>query len=172
MHEDDGTGSTEAGHLPARILGRGEGSSLSTGPVQLEYKVTKEDGAGLGMVEYHVRGRFEAPPVSHWHTREHAFFYVLEGELSFQLEQGEQRAPAGTLVHLPPGAPFAWSNPNDAGARFLAFWSPGGFERMFAEAADELEKLGGAGPEAMARVMPPLWEKYGIATAQDGEADA
>lgn len=159
----------DAGRVPARIIEPGSDDSLALGPVAIAHKLRAADGAGFSMVEYSVAGAFEAPPKAHWHTREHCVIYILEGELLFQLAQGERRLTRGAVLHLPPGAPFAWSNPTDTPARYLALWSPGGFESFFAEVIDGLKARAGSGPpspEHMGQVIPPLWEKYGIETGR------
>ena len=73
------------------------------------------------------------PPLHH-----HAFdeaFYVLEGELTFQL--GEQRLErrAGELAFAARGAHHTFANLGDADARTLIVCTPAGFERYFQQMA-------------------------------------
>jgi mannose-6-phosphate isomerase-like protein (cupin superfamily) len=158
----------QQGRIHGRVLHAGDGDRAAVGPVAIDYKLRAGDGAGFSMIEYQVAGRFEAPPVPHWHTREHFVAYVLEGELVWVLAQGEVRLAAGDTLHLPPGAPFAWSNPHDAPARFLSLWSPPGFEGFFEDLRDGILERAGPeppAPEHMDAVVPPLWERYGIRAA-------
>ena len=73
------------------------------------------------------------PPLHH-----HAFdemFYVLEGELAFQVEDELVTKRSGELVFVPGGVAHAFTNRGDAPARFLIACTPAGFERHFARRA-------------------------------------
>ncbi|MDX1932498.1 MAG: cupin domain-containing protein [Capsulimonadales bacterium] len=70
------------------------------------------------------------PP--HLHFREDETFFVMEGELTAMLPDGQWAAlPAGSLLHLPKGAPHAWFNRSERSARFLVVATPGGFDGLF-----------------------------------------
>jgi hypothetical protein len=77
----------------------------------------------------------------------------------------ERRVEAGGLAHLPPGIDFVWRNASaDAPARFLCVYAPAGFEQMFGDVERAFAARGAPPtPEAMREVMPPIWQKYGIA---------
>jgi mannose-6-phosphate isomerase-like protein (cupin superfamily) len=146
-----------------RLLRREDRPALKAAGVQIQYCLTEEDDAGWSMIEYTAPPQFAAPPRPHWHTREHAFFFILSGSLRFGLadERTEDLGP-GDMLHLPPGASFHWSNPSDEPARFLCMYSPAGFERMFEDVAGALRDSDGGPAEVMPRIMPPIWQKYGI----------
>lgn len=160
------TATNTANPKGARIVRRDEGRRLQAGPVAITYKLESSHDAGWSMLQFEVGPGFEAPPAQHWHTREHAFFYVLEGAIRLGLGDESAQISAGDMVHLPPGAPFVWSNPGDEPARFLCMYSPAGFEQFFADVQAGLKTAGDGTPqpEAMGRVIPPLWQKYGIQT--------
>jgi quercetin dioxygenase-like cupin family protein len=83
----------------------------------------------LGAVEVTVEAGWPGPPLHH-----HAFaeaFYVLEGELTFQLGEAKRVARAGELLHVPGGAIHTLANHSEASARYLLLCTPGGFERRF-----------------------------------------
>ncbi len=157
----------EPAHARASIVNRGAGRTIAAGPVRIEYKLDAGAQAGWSMIEYEVPAGFKAPPVVHWHTREQAFFYVLSGCLEFDLDAGPVRAGEGAFVRLPAHAAFRWSNPSDAAARFLCMYAPGGFEEFHADVAAALAAAGVAvpTPQAMRKVVPALWDKYGIEAA-------
>lgn len=160
-----GDDTSNYGTIPGRLVAANEGGELRLGPARIDYKLRARDGAGFSIIEYTVAGGFDGPAAPHWHTREHAVIYVLEGELSFQLAQGERRVGEAGMLHLPPGAPFSWSNPHDDPARFLSMWSPGGFESFFQDVYDGLHERAGSGPprlEDVTELVPPLWREYGI----------
>jgi quercetin dioxygenase-like cupin family protein len=92
--------------------------------------VRSEDSNGrLGIVEIEVPGGWDGPPLHH-----HAFdeaFYVLEGELTFQLgDELVQRGP-GSLTFAPGDSIHTVANQSDEPARYLLVATPGGFERRF-----------------------------------------
>ena len=101
-----------------------------------------------------------AGPPLHHHDFDEAF-YVLEGELTFQLRDEVVRAGPGDLVFAPRGVPHTFANLSDAPARQLIVCTPAGFERYFARRAAESE---GIDPPAWAlqeipevvRVGPPI----------------
>ena len=68
-------------------------------------------------------------PAPHVHEEEDDAFYVLEGELTFLLADGDVPAPAGTFVLVPPGAQHTFANRGDVPARVLNVHAPAGFDR-------------------------------------------
>ena len=68
-------------------------------------------------------------PDAHVHDGEDDVFYVLDGELTFLLEDGEVPAPAGTFVLVPPGVEHTFANWTDAPVRVLNIHAPAGFDR-------------------------------------------
>lgn len=89
----------------------------------------EESRDAASAVELTVPARWSGPPLHH-----HAFdeaFYVLDGELTFQL--GDELVAAGpnTFVFAPGGAVHTLANLGDAPARYLLVCTPAGFERRF-----------------------------------------
>ena len=117
-----------------------------------------------GIVEIAVPPAWDGPPLHH-HDFDEAF-YVLEGELTFQLGEELRTARAGTLTWAPRGSVHTFANLADAPARYLLICTPGGFERMFVRLA---AKRAGAEPDGDAlrpypetvMVGPTLFEKLG-----------
>jgi mannose-6-phosphate isomerase-like protein (cupin superfamily) len=68
-------------------------------------------------------------PDSHVHADEDDAFYVLDGELTFELDDGDVVAPAGTFVLVPPGAPHTFRNDLGRPTRVLNIHAPAGFDR-------------------------------------------
>ena len=62
-------------------------------------------------------------------------FYIVEGELTFQLHDELVTATAGEIVVAPGGAPHTFANHSGADARFAMAITPAGFERHFARIA-------------------------------------
>jgi mannose-6-phosphate isomerase-like protein (cupin superfamily) len=67
-------------------------------------------------------------PESHVHAAEDDSFYVLEGELTFILDDGEIVAGPGTFVLVPPGVPHTFANRGEAEARVINIHAPAGFD--------------------------------------------
>jgi len=136
-------------------LGPGGGDRLSYGGQQLLYKVRGEQTQGrLGVVEFQMPPRLEGPPL---HTDGHdELFIVAAGEMTFQLDEEVLEAPAGSLVFVPEGVRHTFANRQDAPARLLTLFSPGGFERLF----EQVVEMSGDGPPDMAKVLA-LGASYG-----------
>ncbi len=72
----------------------------------------------VGVVEVSVPAGWPGPPLHH-----HAFdeaFYVLEGELTFQLGDQLASAGAGSLTFAPRDSHHTLANPGDTDARYLS----------------------------------------------------
>jgi len=103
-------------------------------------------------------------PPPHIHRREDETFYVLEGEIVFQV--GDQRyvAAAGTFVHMPIGQEHSFKNESDTTAKMIITFAPAGLEEMFFEAGQELadgELPDEPSPEEIQRLLK-IAGNYGI----------
>ena len=65
----------------------------------------------------------------HVHDDEDDAFYILEGELTFILDDGALKAPPGTFVLVPPGVRHGLRNDTDARVKILNIHAPAGFDR-------------------------------------------
>jgi quercetin dioxygenase-like cupin family protein len=72
-------------------------------------------------------------PPPHFHTREVEAFYVIEGEVTFQVSGERHVAWPGTLLNVPTGVLHAFKNKTDRRARMLIWVAPAGLEKMFEE---------------------------------------
>jgi quercetin dioxygenase-like cupin family protein len=71
------------------------------------------------------------------HThREDEVFQVLDGVLTFEIENQRIEAGAGAIVVVPAGAKHAWRNFGNEPARSIVTFAPGGIERMFTTLGD------------------------------------
>jgi mannose-6-phosphate isomerase-like protein (cupin superfamily) len=65
----------------------------------------------------------------HVHEAEDDSFYILDGELTFLLADGEEvTAGAGTYVLVPPGVEHGFRNASGAEARAINVHAPAGFD--------------------------------------------
>jgi len=122
-------------------------------------KVSAEDSDGT-LAFFHL----VAPPLSgpprHVHTREDELFYVLEGELVFELDGDRHTVHAGDTVYLRRGVVHAYQNFTTSDARLLIATTPGVFSDFFVElsAATPLGAL--PAPDR----LDAIGKKYGITT--------
>jgi len=101
-------------------------------------------------------------PPPHVHRREDEGFYILEGEITFQVDEERLVAKAGMFANTPVGTPYSFKNESDRPAKMLI---PAGLEQMFFE-------VGVPVAEGAATAPPPTQEeiekllavgsKYGI----------
>jgi quercetin dioxygenase-like cupin family protein len=133
-------------------------------PEPLRLLLESADSSGeLGVVEMQMPPRAGGPPL-HVHPTHGEGFYVLEGQLAFQVGSEVVTAGPGTWLFAPRNIPHTLANPGDQLGTVLCFFAPGGFERRFARAL--AQQAGGslpAGLEALSEaerltkaVGPPL----------------
>jgi mannose-6-phosphate isomerase-like protein (cupin superfamily) len=102
------------------------GSGRRTGNV--EFLALSEDTPRFNASIITMAPGREGPPL-HVHGDEDDAFYVLDGELTFLLEDREIAAPAGTFVLVPPGALHTFANRTAEPVRILNVHAPAGFDR-------------------------------------------
>jgi quercetin dioxygenase-like cupin family protein len=105
---------------------------------------SEQTGGQLSLTEIVVPPHSAGPPL---HTHEFAeAFYMLEGELIFQVEEALTTKRARGVSFAPSNVPHTLANHSDAPARYVLVCTPAGFERHWARlAADQ------------AGVEPPEW---------------
>jgi mannose-6-phosphate isomerase-like protein (cupin superfamily) len=75
-------------------------------------------------------------PFLHKHDFDEAF-YVLEGELTFQVEDQVVVKRAGEFAFAPRNVVHTLANHSDRPARYVLVITPAGFERYFAQMSDD-----------------------------------
>src|SRR5215213_9393773 len=108
-------------------------------------------GGHVSLVENVLPPHWPGPQL-HVHGFDEAF-YVLEGELTFQLHDEILIAGPGTVAFAPRDVPHTLANLVDAPARYLLVCTPAGFERYFERLAAEQ-----AGVEPPAEALEPTPE--------------
>lgn len=115
--------------------GPGEGKRLVAGPTTTLVKVPGATTDGrLSAVEMHLDGGWEGPP-PHRHERIDHLWWVLDGEVAFQIGDTTNRATAGTCVFVPAGATHGFSTAGGAGAVVLQVDTPEALDGYFADLA-------------------------------------
>lgn len=108
-------------------------------------------------------------PPPHLHRNEDETFYVIEGEITFQVGDDRFVAGPGAFVNMPIGNPHAFKNETDQTAKMLISYAPAGLENYFFEVGqpfngevppkptpEEIENLMAAAPRyGIEFLMPP-----------------
>lgn len=145
----------------ARVVRAAGARTHAAGGNTVTVLVGSDDLSSMSVVDYRVGPGFTAPPALHHHLDLDWLAVVLQGRLTFVLDDGEHELEPGDAVVVPCGADFAWRNAlADHEARMLCVYSPSGFERFFDDVA-----AGIAEGRSVAEVVPPLWERYGVEAA-------
>jgi mannose-6-phosphate isomerase-like protein (cupin superfamily) len=97
----------------------------------------EETGGAFDLVLGNMRSGTEPP---HVHTREHEFFYVLDGKLDVYIEDKVFQVGPGECAFLPLGRPHAFLIRSPE-IRMLTLITPGGFMKAVAPMAAPAEKL-------------------------------
>lgn len=105
-----------------------------------------------------------APPMSgpplHVHSREDEFFYVLDGELVFEVDGVRHTVGAGGSVGLMRGVPHRYQNFTDRDATLLIVTTPGAFCGFF----QDISAITPAGGMPTMEQLLSLDATYGLTT--------
>jgi quercetin dioxygenase-like cupin family protein len=137
---------------------------------------SEQSAGALSVVELTGSG---SPPL-HRHDFDETF-YVLEGELTFQLDGELFTRRTGELAFAPRGVPHTYANLSGADARALLVCTPAGFERYFDRIAARITgvepppEASGPVPEVITLGPPisdPTSPDTGTTTTSSGGASA
>ena len=103
-------------------------------------------------------------PPPHSHSREEESFYVLEGEITFQVGDERIVAKAGTFANMPVGSLHSFRNDTDRLARMIISVAPAGLEKMFLEVGQPVAFGQHAPPPSKAEIdkLLAVAPSYGI----------
>jgi len=117
----------------------------------------KTGGAGSAFSQIEVDDPQGTGPPLHLHHNEDETFYVLEGEVTFQVGDERINVAAGDFLFGPRDVPHTYVVRSER-ARMLVTASPGGIEQVMVSLGVPV-----AGPEPPAdAVMPPMDELVGL----------
>jgi mannose-6-phosphate isomerase-like protein (cupin superfamily) len=124
-----------------RILGPNDGKAVDFGSFGVRFMIwSEESGGGFSLVEHPIPPRTLAAPL-HRHTNEDEYSYVLEGRMGARLGDEVVYAEKGDLVFKPRDQWHTFWNAGDGPLRILEIISPGGFEHVFKEMAEDPETM-------------------------------
>ena len=140
------------------------GQSLAVVGDIYRFLATGDDTAGkYAMWEAIVPPGGGPPP--HVHSREEEGFFVLEGEITFQVGDKRIVAKAGTFANIPVGTLHSFRNESEQQAKMIITVAPAGLEQMFFEVSLPLEQGATAAPKPSIADLEKLLKaapKYGI----------
>lgn len=121
------------------LLSPGEGRKYAMGPMSAIFKCDGEETADQYSIsewwlEPHTQG-----PGAHSHPEDDVFF-VLQGTMSFLVDDKWVDAPAGSFALVPGGVTHAFENRGDERAGALNLSAPGNFEKRMPNIVDWFAK--------------------------------
>ena len=139
------------------VMAEGEGKVVTLLGNRIAIKVSGEQTDGrCAVLLYTVTPENPGPPL-HRHEFDEVF-HVIDGALTFRIDEEILRAEAGTTVFAPGGVPHTYSNPGSIPATYLLTISPAGCEQYFLDLAALVAEGGRPDPE----VLRELGRRYGI----------
>lgn len=148
----------------ATIRTANDGRSLAVVGDVYRFLATGEDTNGkYAMWEAIVPPGGGPPP--HIHSREEEAFFVIEGEITFQVGDKRIVAKAGAFANMPVGTAHSFRNESEQQAKMIITVAPAGLEEMFFEAGLPVEHGASVAPKPSAADIERLLSvapKYGI----------
>ncbi len=137
----------------------GEGRQIEGLPICVRVDGSDTGGA-YSVLEMTIPPGRRVP--THVHANEEEAWYIIEGEITFEIDGDKLTAPAGSFVLVPRGTVHGFGNDTGSPARFLELFSPPGMERYFEERAQLATQAGGdyAGVDREAHAL--LAARYGM----------
>ena len=121
----DGTVTCEHARVSARAIVVPPGQGHPVGNVEFLARTADTPRFTFAIIEIAAGRELE----EHVHADEDDAFYILEGEMTFNLEGEAIAAPPGTFVLVPPGVAHGFSNQGAVPVRMLNIHAPAGFDR-------------------------------------------
>ena len=148
---------------PPTVREPGEGKTIAVVGDVYRFLATGDETDGrYAMFEAVVRPGGGPPP--HIHSREEESFYVLEGEITFQVGDQQFVAKAGTFANMPVGSLHSFKNNTNKKARMIISVAPAGLESMFLEIGQPVAFGQQAPPRSKAEIdkLLAVGTSYGI----------
>ena len=109
--------------MKAVVVRPGEGRRVGN----VEFLARSADTPRFNLAVIEIQPHRGGPPI-HAHAGEDDSFYILEGELTFTVEDEVVVAGAGTFVLVPPGLQHTFRNDGDTLVRMVNVHAPAGFD--------------------------------------------
>jgi mannose-6-phosphate isomerase-like protein (cupin superfamily) len=135
---------------PAVIRNATEGRTIAVVGDVYRFVATGDDTNGKYALLEAIVGPGGGPP-PHVHSREQEGFYIIDGEITFTINDKRLVATAGLFANMPVGTPHSFKNESNKPAKMLVCITPAGLEKMFFEIGVPL-------PEGSTSAPPPTKE--------------
>ena len=141
--------------MPATIVKAGERSPLNILGMPLRFLCdSRETGGAWSLFEEEVPIGLGPPP--HHHDWDEAY-YILEGEVDFEIDGKPVRSGKGDFNYLPRNTVHGFKGASSTPARVLIFAAPAHASDFFEEVNDEVRNV----PDDLGKV-PGIGERHGI----------
>jgi quercetin dioxygenase-like cupin family protein len=141
--------------MPATTVRAGERDPLNVLGMPLRFLCdSRETGGAWSLFEEEIPLGMGPPP--HRHNWDEAY-YVLEGEVDFEIDGERLTIKAGDFARLPANTIHGFSGASAAGARVLIFAAPGHSSEFFEEVNNQVRSL----PDDLKKV-PEIGLRHGI----------
>ena len=127
-----------------------DGEIYETGALRMRL-LAQSPGQPIAITDSTVPPGFPGP-VRHQHASMTDIFYVLEGELAFDLGGEWRILGPGSFVLVPPGVVHTFANRGSVPARFLNIYQPAGLEQYLKEAVKRMAEGHPWSPAEMAEI--------------------
>jgi quercetin dioxygenase-like cupin family protein len=139
----------------ALVVKAGEGEALSVIGAEVRFLCRAADtGKAWSLMETRIPKGMG--PTPHHHPWDEAY-YVIAGELDFQVGDRAERVRAGDFLYAPGGTVHAFHGASEEPARLLIFDAPAHAEMFFKELEREVRQL----PDDL-RKMPAIGERHHV----------
>jgi mannose-6-phosphate isomerase-like protein (cupin superfamily) len=142
------------------VIAPGAGQTLPRRGASLTFKVTGNDTDGAFALLESLVTPGAPGPRRHVHRRTRETFYLLDGELTFEVGERTVKAPAGTVVTIPPGVIHTFANRGRTPAKYLTVLVPAGFEQFFPALAAARAARGGDLDPASIEALGHDYDQY------------
>jgi mannose-6-phosphate isomerase-like protein (cupin superfamily) len=141
--------------MPATIVKAGDRAPLNILGMPLTMLCESgETGGSWSLFEEEVP--FGMGPPAHHHDWDEAY-YVLEGEIDFEVDGEPLRSKAGDFNYLPRNTVHGFKGASSSPSRVLIFAAPAHGSDFFRELNEEIRSLPEDGPK-----IPEIGERHGI----------
>jgi quercetin dioxygenase-like cupin family protein len=142
------------------IVRQGHGEVLNVLGVDLRFLCRSEDTAGAWSLMENVIPEKSGPP-PHNHPWDEAY-YVVSGEVEFEIEGRCERVAAGDFVYAPAGVTHAFHGASKEPARMLIFDAPAHAESFFKDVDREVREF----PRDLEK-LPQIGDRHGLVFVKD-----
>lgn len=138
---------------------------VKAGQMEIRYLVDGAKNGGLGLFEMKVPPGAHVPP-PHSHTNNEECVYVLDGVLSYSVDDETRDLEPGDWMSTPRGSVHHFSNSGSETARVLAMLTPDVGEQYFRDVGALASAGGPPDREKLMQVMT----RYGLVPAAPKQA--